>query len=99
MADRASGRPSRSASARSKVAQRRSPAVVSAHPVRAPDTHRVDGYTRSSMPPSEPQPAVQEPPRNFVIGAWVITALLLWLVLRFDLLPALLAGLLVFELV
>ena len=37
--------------------------------------------------------AVKEPARNFVIGAWVIAAVLLWLVLRFDLLPALLAGL------
>jgi len=43
--------------------------------------------------------ASPEPPRNFVIAAWVIAAALLWLVLRFDLLPALLAGLLVFELV
>ena len=43
--------------------------------------------------------AVKEPARNYVIGAWVIAAALLWLVLRFDLLPALLAGLLVFELV
>lgn len=40
-----------------------------------------------------------EPPRNFVIGALLITAALLWLALRLDLLPALLAGLLVFELV
>jgi predicted PurR-regulated permease PerM len=39
------------------------------------------------------------PPNRFVIGAWVITAALLVLVLRFQLLPALLAGLLVFELV
>ena len=43
--------------------------------------------------------AVKEPARNYVIGAWVIAAALLWLALRFDLLPALLAGLLVFELV
>jgi len=43
--------------------------------------------------------AVKEPARNYVIAAWVIAAALLWLVLRFDLLPALLAGLLVFELV
>ena len=43
--------------------------------------------------------AVKEPARNYVIGAWLIAAALLWLVLRFDLLPALLAGLLVFELV
>ena len=43
--------------------------------------------------------AVNEPARNYVIGAWVTAAALLWLVLRFDLLPALLAGLLVFELV
>ena len=43
--------------------------------------------------------AVKEPARNHVIAGWVIAAALLWLVLRFDLLPALLAGLLVFELV
>jgi predicted PurR-regulated permease PerM len=43
--------------------------------------------------------AMKEPKRNHVIGAWLITAALLLLVLRFDLLPALLAGLLVFELV
>ena len=43
--------------------------------------------------------AVKEPARNYVIGAWIIAAVLLWLVLRFDLLPPLLAGLLVFELV
>jgi predicted PurR-regulated permease PerM len=46
------------------------------------------------MPPSTP-----DRPRNFVIAAWLIVAALLWFVLRFDLLPALLAGLLVFELV
>jgi predicted PurR-regulated permease PerM len=40
-----------------------------------------------------------EPPRNYVVGALVITAALLWLTLRLDLLAALLAGLLVFELV
>jgi predicted PurR-regulated permease PerM len=43
--------------------------------------------------------AIPEPARNFVIAAWLIAAALLWLVLRLDLLPALLAGLLVFELV
>jgi predicted PurR-regulated permease PerM len=43
--------------------------------------------------------AIKEPARNYVISGWLITALLLWFVLRFDLLPALLAGLLVFELV
>src|SRR5258705_6087262 len=43
--------------------------------------------------------AIREPARNYVIGAWLIAATLLLLVLRFDLLPALLAGLLVFELV
>ncbi|MEO5843804.1 MAG: AI-2E family transporter [Caldimonas sp.] len=37
--------------------------------------------------------------RNYLIAAWLVAAALLWLVLRFDLLPALLAGLLVFELV
>ena len=42
---------------------------------------------------------LKEPARNYVIGAWLIAAALLLLVLRFDLLPALLAGLLVFELV
>ena len=42
---------------------------------------------------------VKEAARNHVIAAWVIAAALLWLVLRLDLLPALLAGLLVFELV
>lgn len=45
------------------------------------------------------QPAINEPTRNFVFSAWAIAAALLWFVLRFDLLPALLAGLLVFELV
>ena len=42
---------------------------------------------------------IEEPARNYLIGAWLATAVLLWLVLRFDLLAALLAGLLVFELV
>lgn len=42
---------------------------------------------------------VHEPPRNYVIGALLISATLLWLTLRLDLLPALLAGLLVFEMV
>ena len=41
--------------------------------------------------------AVEEPARNYVIAAAAIAAALLWLVLRFDLLPALLAGLLVVE--
>ena len=45
------------------------------------------------------QAAINEPTRNFVFSAWAIAAALLWFVLRFDLLPALLAGLLVFELV
>jgi predicted PurR-regulated permease PerM len=40
-----------------------------------------------------------EPAHPYVVGAWLVTALLLWLVLHFNLLPALLAGLLVFELV
>lgn len=40
-----------------------------------------------------------EPPSRFVLGAWLVTGALLLLVLRFGLLPALLAGLLVFELV
>ncbi len=44
--------------------------------------------------------AIEEPStRNHVIAAWLMAAALLWAVLRFDLLPALLAGLLVFELV
>ena len=43
--------------------------------------------------------AIKEPTRKYVISAWLITAALLWFVLHFDLLPALLAGLLVFELV
>jgi hypothetical protein len=42
---------------------------------------------------------IEEPVRNYLISAWLATAAVLWLVLRFDLLPALLAGLLVFELV
>ncbi len=41
----------------------------------------------------------EEPPLPFVVVAWAITAFLLWFVLHVDLLPALLAGLLVFELV
>ena len=45
----------------------------------------------------EPEP--DEPAQSFVVAAWVIAGLLLVFVLRFDLLPALLAGLLVFELV
>ncbi|MDQ6684010.1 MAG: AI-2E family transporter [Pseudomonadota bacterium] len=40
-----------------------------------------------------------EPPQPFVIAAWITAAFLLWFVLHVDLLPALLAGLLVFELV
>lgn len=40
-----------------------------------------------------------EPALQYVVGAWSIAAFLLWFVLHFDLLPALLAGLLVFELV
>ncbi|MEO7851627.1 MAG: AI-2E family transporter [Rubrivivax sp.] len=43
--------------------------------------------------------AIKEPSRNYVISAWLIAAALLWFVLHFALLPALLAGLLVFELV
>jgi predicted PurR-regulated permease PerM len=46
-----------------------------------------------------PVAANGEPPRKHLIAAWAISAVLLWLALRFDLLPALLAGLLVFELV
>jgi hypothetical protein len=42
---------------------------------------------------------VDEPPRNYVFSALLVSAALLWLALRFDLLPALLAGLLVFEIV
>ena len=49
---------------------------------------------------SEPVPTtIEEPVPKYRISAWLATAALLWLVLRFDLLPALLAGLLVFELV
>ncbi|MEP7058273.1 MAG: AI-2E family transporter [Caldimonas sp.] len=44
-------------------------------------------------------PTNEEPARDYLISAWLVSAALLWLVLRFDLLPALLAGLLVFELV
>ena len=51
------------------------------------------------MAESVPLTTTKEPTSRFVIAAWLITALLLLLVLRFDLLPALLAGLLVFELV
>ncbi|HEX2542902.1 MAG TPA: AI-2E family transporter [Caldimonas sp.] len=43
--------------------------------------------------------AIRQPTGKFVFGAWLITATLLLLVLRFDLLAALLAGMLVFELV
>ena len=42
---------------------------------------------------------LDEPPRDYVFGALLISAALLWLALRLDLLPALLAGLLVFEIV
>jgi len=49
---------------------------------------------------SESTPAASAAPaRKFVIGAWLIAVALLCFALRFDLLPALLAGLLVFELV
>jgi predicted PurR-regulated permease PerM len=41
----------------------------------------------------------REPTRRFVTAAWLIAAVLLWFVLHADLLPALLMGLLVFELV
>ena len=40
-----------------------------------------------------------EPAQRFVAAAWLIAAAVLWFVLRFDLLPALLAGLLVFVVV
>ncbi len=52
--------------------------------------------------PSPPDPATLErlePGFRFVVAAWLITAFLLWFVLHVDLLPSLLAGLLVFELV
>jgi predicted PurR-regulated permease PerM len=42
---------------------------------------------------------INGPMRNYLISAWLIAIALLWFALRFDLLPALLAGLLVFELV
>jgi len=45
------------------------------------------------------QIGMDEPPRNYVFGAVLISVTLLWLALRLDLLPALLAGLLVFEIV
>jgi len=49
---------------------------------------------------SEPVPSkIVEPARSYLISAWLVTAALLWLALHLDLLPALLAGLLVFELV
>jgi predicted PurR-regulated permease PerM len=40
-----------------------------------------------------------EPTAPFLVAAWLTAAFLLWFALQFDLLPALLAGLLVFELV
>ncbi len=43
--------------------------------------------------------AAVEPPWPFVVAAWAIAVFLLWFVLHVDLLPALLAGLLVFVLV
>jgi len=43
--------------------------------------------------------ARDEPPHRFVVGAWLVAVALLWFALQFNLLPALLAGLLVFELV
>lgn len=46
-----------------------------------------------------PVDGVDEPAGPFVIAAWLIAAVLLWFVLHVHLLPALLAGLLVFELV
>ena len=52
-----------------------------------------------SPPGAALQPELDEPAQPYVVGAWVIGGLLLVFVLRFDLLPALLAGLLVFELV
>ena len=57
--------------------------------------------TASSDPAQGEVPGLgtQEPARGYVIASWVVAGLLLWFVLRFDLLPALLAGLLVFELV
>jgi predicted PurR-regulated permease PerM len=54
-----------------------------------PESPRVDAVS--------PEP--DEPAQRFVVAAWLIAALLLWFVLRFDLLPALLAGLLVFVVV
>jgi predicted PurR-regulated permease PerM len=52
-----------------------------------------------SPPGAAAEPELDEPAQPYVVGAWVIAGLLLVFVLRFDLLPALLAGLLVFELV
>src|SRR3982751_5046635 len=55
---------------------------------------------RLSTPMGDPVlSTLPEPPGKFLIGAWLATAVLLLLVLHFDLLPAMLAGLLVFELV
>jgi predicted PurR-regulated permease PerM len=50
---------------------------------------------RRSAPPVQSD----EPADRYVIGAWLLAVSLLWFVLHFELLPALLAGLLVFELV
>src|SRR5690349_10044447 len=50
-------------------------------------------------PRSTAHPSLHEPTRGYVIAAWLITAFLMWFVLRFDLLPALIAGLTVYELV
>ena len=55
--------------------------------------------TPASLQGETPSPAQDEPPHRFVAGAWLIAAFLLWFALQFNLLPALLAGLLVFELV
>lgn len=46
-----------------------------------------------------PSATPTEPKRWFVVASWLGMGLLLWLVLRFDLLPTVLAGLLVFEVV
>ncbi|MEO6895725.1 MAG: AI-2E family transporter [Caldimonas sp.] len=58
-----------------------------------------DPLVPKRAPPAPRDIARSEPPLPFVVAAWAITAFLLWFVLHFELLPALLAGLLVFELV
>ncbi|MDQ3188246.1 MAG: AI-2E family transporter [Pseudomonadota bacterium] len=67
--------------------------------MKLPDPSALKRTRRPTRGKESIQITLDEPPRNYVIGALLITATLLWLTLRLDLLPALLAGLLVFELV